>query len=263
MGWEETAAKPLSLPSPAAPLRWEDQYGTAWRDPWHDSRHNPAPTPVEVASLGVTQKCPTPSSPHHSRTNVRTLWSRFSHKTTRPQRVVLAVALVILLSVVVVLLLPHESTSLRVAQLNHALSSGQEITPADVEWVTVPASLAPDHPITSAEQFKGRRVVGDVERGELLTAARLTTPRLPDGWRALTLPISGATSWRPGQHVDIVASTEDSSWTLCHDAVIHDTTASGSQGNSHPGGVVVALPEEKAYELAQLDADAVVTLLLR
>ena len=63
--------------------------------------------------------------------------------------------------------------------------------------------------------------------------------------------------------MDVVASTEDSSWVLCHDAIIHDTTASNSPGAGHSTSVIVALPEEKAYELAQLDTDAVITLLLR
>lgn len=256
LGWEYVATATSPRPSPAPPQRWEDQFGTAWRDPW--------PATTKVTSPDVTaDDSATVSPPANPRKALRVLWSRLSRKTTRPQRVILTLACAILLGTIVALLIPHGAPALTVAQLNHSLPSGQEVTSADIEWVHVPAALVPEHPITSADQFTGRRVVGDVERGELLTTARLSTPQLPAGWRALGLPISGATSWRTGQHVDVVASTEDSSWVLCHDAVIHDTTASNSPGAGHSTSVIVALPEEKAYELAQLDTDAVVTLLLR
>lgn len=253
--WEYVTTASAPLLSPAPNPRWEDQYGTAWRDPWPSATETTTPDDVEDSTTADLRTNP--------RKAFRALWSRLVQKTTRPQRIVLALASTILLGTIVALLVPHSAPSLTVAQLNHALPSGQQVTAADIDWVHVPASLAPEHPITSANQFTGRRVVGDVERGEFLTTARLGAPRLPDGWRALGLPTSGATSWRTGEHVDVVASTEDSSWVLCHDAIIHDTTASNSPGAGHSTSVIVALPEEKAYELAQLDTDAVITLLLR
>lgn len=108
----------------------------------------------------------------------------------------------------------------------------------------------------------GKHLIGDADDGELLTSARLSSPHLPRRWRALEVPTNGTNVWQPGQHVDVVVTSKERNWVLCHDAIIQENNAHAGQTINRTATTIVALPENDAYELARLDDDAVVTLLL-
>ena len=55
---------------------------------------------------------------------------------------------------------------MHVARLNHAMNSGDEITASDVEWVSVPHSLLPNHAITQENHVIGKHLIGDADDGE-------------------------------------------------------------------------------------------------
>lgn len=181
---------------------------------------------------------------------------------SRKQRIFVGISAVAVFSILVVGLSAHNSSAVHVARLNHAMNSGDEITASDVEWVSVPHSLLPNHAITQENHVIGKHLIGDADDGELLTSARLSSPHLPRRWRALEVPTNGTNVWQPGQHVDVVVTSKERNWVLCHDAIIQENNAHAGQTINRTATTIVALPENDAYELARLDDDAVVTLLL-
>ena len=47
------------------------------------------------------------------------------------------------------------------------MNSGDEITASDVEWVSVPHSLLPNHAITQENHVIGKHLIGDADDGDL------------------------------------------------------------------------------------------------
>lgn len=100
------------------------------------------------------------------------------------------------------------------------LDAGDALTESSLRMVEVPRSLAPDSAL--AHLPVGRRARTHLDRGEILTAAKVADPtsgpiasRLADGAQAVTLPLGDAPApLTPGDLVDVYGIVPDRSGSV-------------------------------------------------
>lgn len=115
----------------------------------------------------------------------------------------------------------------------HDLVAGSALAAADVRTVALPPAAVPFGALRPGAAVAGRVVAGPVRRGEPLTDVRLAGPALlaavgPPG--AVAVPVrfadpGAAALLRPGDHVDVLAATDDPTAPT-------DATAGTLPGNS-------------------------------
>lgn len=90
------------------------------------------------------------------------------------------------------------------------LPSGHQLTPADISIARVDSSSLPREALSAPEAAEGRLLVGPVRAGEILTDARVLTPRHSrDGTRAVPVRLAEpdiALLLHEGDRVDVFAA---------------------------------------------------------
>nr|WP_225443364.1 SAF domain-containing protein [Lolliginicoccus lacisalsi] len=154
----------------------------------------------------------------------------------------------------------------------HGIEAGEEFTSSNVAERAVDATgLAPSSLITPAEAI-GSRAATPIRAGEILTDARLLTPRIVDenshaaGARAVPVRLSdpAVTSLlQPGDRVDVVAvppGSELPARVLAKDVAVLFTSSPGDTGGAL---AVLALGPSDAVAVAAHAAQGIVTVTLR
>ncbi|WP_187774312.1 SAF domain-containing protein [Lolliginicoccus suaedae] len=182
-----------------------------------------------------------------------------------------ATALLLLVLAVIVFLQRGPDHTLATIALR-GISAGEEFTSANVALRAVDAtSLAASSLVTPDEAFDSRAAT-PIRAGEIITDARLLTPRIVDetshatGARAVPVRLSdpAVTSLlQPGDRVDVVAvppgSTQPAS-VLATDAAVLFTSSAGDAGGAL---AVLALGPTDAVAVAAHAAQGIVTVTLR
>ncbi|WP_278314223.1 SAF domain-containing protein [Lolliginicoccus levis] len=153
-----------------------------------------------------------------------------------------------------------------------AIAAGEEFTTANVAVHAVEAtSLAPSALITK-DQAIGSRAATPIRAGEIITDARLLTPRIVDetshasGARAVPVRLSdpAVTSLlQPGDRVDVVAvppGSELPASVLAKDVAVLFTSTAGETSGAL---AVLALGPAEAVAVAAHAAQGIVTVTLR
>ncbi len=152
-----------------------------------------------------------------------------------------------------------------VAVARNELDAGSPIGPGDVEMVDRPTAHLPDGVVV--DDPTGLAVRSPVVPGEVLTGQRLAgqgrsgaAALVPDGWRAVAIPVIEATvPAEPGDLVDVIASFDpassprDPSLVIAADAVVVDVAEHA---------VTVAVTRARVTEVAFALANGIVTLAL-
>lgn len=198
--------------------------------------------------------------------------ARFPILRPPPLRLVLVAVLA-----VVVALAVHRSTSAAaevadrlgtttpVVIARHDLDPGAAIAAGDVAIVERPVAHLPDDAVT--DDPTGRTVAARVHAGEVLVTGRLAgegrhgaAALVPDGWRAVAVPVLDAPlPLRPGDLVDVVASFDptlverDPSVVVAGEVVVVDVT---------DDAVSVAVPRSRVTDVAFALTNGIVTLAL-
>lgn len=198
--------------------------------------------------------------------------ARFPVLRPPPLRLVLVAVLA-----VVVALAVHRSTSAAaevadrlgtttpVVVARHQLAAGDAIAPGDVTLVERPVAHLPDGAVT--DDPTGRTVTAAVHAGEVLVGGRLAgagrdgaTALVPDGWRAVAVPVFEAPlPLRPGDLVDVVASFDptlvdrEPAVVVAAEVVVVDVTDEATS---------VAVPRGRVTDVAFALANGIVTLAL-
>jgi Flp pilus assembly protein CpaB len=107
----------------------------------------------------------------------------------------------------------------RVAVARHPLAAGATVTAADVSWRDLPRIALPAGPATAP---LGATALEPIGAGQILTTDELSgahsrgglSALVPPGEQAVAVPLAdGALALAPGDHVDVVAPSRDSSGT--------------------------------------------------
>ncbi|MDL9938960.1 SAF domain-containing protein [Gordonia sp. ABSL1-1] len=161
----------------------------------------------------------------------------------------LAVVL-LLVAVTVAITGRNAAADRRVLVATHDLLPGHILTAGDLELRDLPGSLLPDGSLTRAEDGTGRTTTGRVRTGEIITDARLLSPRLP-----------GALTGQPGARLVPVRLADDSTTALLRAGDVVDVLSpadvpagigppvareASPAGRVLAYGAVVAVPAEAA-----------------
>jgi Flp pilus assembly protein CpaB len=152
-----------------------------------------------------------------------------------------------------------------VAVARHELAPGDEVGPGDVVLVPRPVAHLPDGAVT--DDPSGRTVAEGIEGGEVVVSRRLSgegrtgpTALVPEGWRALAVPVVDApVPARPGDRVDVVASFDPSLVDRDPSVVVAAGAEVVAVGED---AVSVAVPAERVTDVAFALTNGVVTLAL-
>lgn len=157
----------------------------------------------------------------------------------------------------------------------HDLSPGAELTTGDLRLETRLLSTVPDGSQSEVASVVGSTLAGPARRGEVLTDVRLVGRRLAEsaaGPDARIVPVHPADSAlidlvRPGDVVDVVAASENSSQATPHvvatDAIVVSVSAKQkAQAGTNERVVLVALPAVSANMVAGAALVQTVTLTL-
>ncbi|MFY9191071.1 MAG: hypothetical protein WAN89_07425 [Lawsonella sp.] len=208
----------------------------------------------------ATRDLPTPSTSNDASSPRVPRLSRWWQRATRRQRIKVLGALgaALLAGALFVFSGTHPNT-VTVARTTVALTAGEAFAD-NIEWVSVPQQFVPDNADIEKIELSHALAVGDVAKGEILTRARLNRLQLPTGWRAVSMHSPTGAAASPGTHAEVVSSTADGKSrprVLCENAVIQQVSADST------GSVIVAMPQQCAYKLAQLPENYSASLLLR
>lgn len=152
-----------------------------------------------------------------------------------------------------------------VAVVRHDRSAGAVLEGGDVALERRPVAHLPDGAVR--EDVTGRTLRADVRAGEVLVVDRVSgegqrgpAALVPDGWRAVAVPVFEATvPARPGDLVDVIASFDpsivarDPTLVVASDAVVVAVA---------DDAVTVAVPRSRATEVAFALANGIVSLAL-
>ncbi|MCH5641897.1 MULTISPECIES: SAF domain-containing protein [unclassified Gordonia (in: high G+C Gram-positive bacteria)] len=154
----------------------------------------------------------------------------------------------------------------------HELRPGQPLTADDVLVVRVPAALVPDGALTSADAGIGRMIAGPVRIGEIVTDARLLTPRLPSALTgsddARLVPVHLADDaltalLRSGDVVDVLSPDAE---VLARGAVVAlpatQSAGGGLAARTATRPVLLAMNESSAHRVAAVGLDAPLAVVL-
>lgn len=142
------------------------------------------------------------------------------------------------------------------------LAAGRAVSSSAIRLETRPRSFVPRGALTRLPD--GITVVGPVEQGEILTAARLDHRRttLAEGRSALAVPVGdGAPAVRPGERVDVFA-TFDPSLAPRDDGPTSLVATHATVVAANHAAVTVAVRADEAPRLATALAQGTVTLAL-
>lgn len=139
----------------------------------------------------------------------------------------------------------------------HDLGPGMRLTQADLTFVALPRSLAPQGILTSTGTALGRAVASRVRRGELLTDVRLLGSGLVDDPGTVAAPVrladpATAALLHAGDHVDVLATPSDARGGATAMTVAQDlqVLAVPAAADSDGALVVLAAPPDVAARLA-------------
>lgn len=198
--------------------------------------------------------------------------SRFPVLRPPPKRLVVATLIAIIVGTAVYRITSTASSraaalgaSRLVAVVVDDIAAGDVLEVGDVEMLDRPVAHLPDDPVV--DDPTGRAVRASVTAGEVLTIGRVAdgdrtgaTALIPDGWRAVTIPvIDVGVPAHPGDLVDVIASFDpalsarDPSLVIAADAVVVDVAEDA---------VTVAVTRARVTEVTFALANGIITLAL-
>ena len=164
------------------------------------------------------------------------------------------------------------SASVDVVVATHDLSPGATIGAADVRVASWPVGLRPATAITSTKIAVGRRLVGTMGAGELITANRLIgtdmAAGLPAGMVAVPVPLvdsSAVSLLHAGDYVDLLsppADTTHSATVIAQGALVLAVVAR-DQTTSSSAQLVVAVDRGTELRIAQVITSPMLATLIK
>ncbi len=161
----------------------------------------------------------------------------------------------------------------------HDLAVGTVLTARDVTSRPVHESELPGAVVTDRDEVLGRVVAVPVLRGAFVSDGNVAPRRrtgldgvVPAGMRAMRVVVTDALAPRPGAAVDVLATYDpaaaeaggnDATTVVAHGVTVLGTDrASSGGGRAGARGVTLLVDPEQARELADAQANGVVTLAL-
>ena len=147
----------------------------------------------------------------------------------------------------------------RVPRASMPIAAGSPLA-GKIEWVALPKKVLPENTDLTTTDLQDAHAAGALDKGEIVTRARITPLTVPDGWRAISMHSATGAAATPGTHAEIVGSSPHSQTpplVICHDAVVQQSLPDNTDT------VMLAMPQSCAYKLAQLPEEYSVSLLLR
>ncbi|TWS26522.1 flagellar biosynthesis protein FlgA [Tsukamurella sputi] len=192
-----------------------------------------------------------PTGAERIRAALRPGWAR-----TLTARRAAAAALAVLALVVALTSRPNGPQA-QVLVAARELGPGGKLTAEDVAVRTVPAELAPQDVLASAEDAVGRSVTGPVGAGEILTGRRVLTDRTAGQIRpgARLVPVSLQDSatmdlLRPGDVVDVVAQRKDDSPAVLARSATVAVAPAAQATRQQARTAMLAMSESEAHAVA-------------
>jgi pilus assembly protein CpaB len=163
---------------------------------------------------------------------------------------------------------------------DHDLPVGTTVRARDIRTRKIRRSQLPPGVVERARDVEGRVVTVAVLSGEYVTSRNLAPRRrtgldgvVPRGMRAMRIVVTDALRPRAGAAVDVLASYDpsaaeangtDTTVVVADGVLVLDTDTRAASGNGRAGafGVTVLVDPEQARELADAQANGVVTLAL-
>lgn len=183
-----------------------------------------------------------------------------------------AAALLVLTAIAIVALGRGEDDRVSVMVAAHDLLPGVTVTAGDVTTRKVPGSLVPDGAIRMSVDAAGRTVTGLVRSGEIMTDARLLSPRLPASLTgradARLVPVRLADEavsslLRSGDVVDVLGPGAE---VLARRAVVAldaDPPSTGLAGkNPSDTPILLAMGEDAAHRVAAAGLDVALAVVV-
>ena len=214
----------------------------------------------------------------------------FRRKLPRSSFVLLAISLICALAAVVVMrayarrldvVRPDGGPPASLVAAVEDVARGDVLTEEMLELVTLPSRFAPPGAMRDVARAAGRIAIADIAAGEVLTTLRLagtesgpTASLVPQGLRAVEVPVAGAVGVKPGDLVDVIATfggggahTEVAGEAL-EVLAVHREGGGGSLGaatapTSGGGGLVLLVTPTDAERLAFASAFATLSIAVR
>lgn len=124
---------------------------------------------------------------------------------------------------------------------------GTVLDPGSISAAAVPSDAVPAGALTSVEEALGRRTVGAVRPGEVITDARIASSSPPDEqFGVMFVPVADSavvTAVRPGDRIDLLAADGT--------RVVASALVTGVAPEASPPGLFVAVDAGPAAALAQ------------
>ncbi|MEJ5920017.1 SAF domain-containing protein [Corynebacterium sp. H78] len=195
---------------------------------------------------------------------------RHSFRRANPRRLWRQAIAMFLLAIAVALVIADrvqpESGHVTVAVAARDISAGAEVAEHDVVLTAIPEGLVSQHSFASAEGVVGRRVATPIARNEVLTEPRFVG-------KELAAELTGV----PNAHVVAITPHDQGILPVLHTGAVVDIFSAGQEQNSvhliapgarvlvtdnETGVVLLALPRERAGEVATASLDIPLSLVL-
>ncbi len=169
-------------------------------------------------------------------------------------------ALVALILAAAHLAAPAAPASAPVVVASHTLEPGHELTRSDLTVAQVPLALAPEGSAADVEDLMGRTLTVAVPEGLVIAPGLLAGDRFavqpPDGTVVAPLDLAEQVMLRPGDRVDVLASSCEHAGTVLTSAIVVETdpvrTQQPAVGGLDVSPVLVAVPSTDAAALAEV-----------
>lgn len=194
--------------------------------------------------------------PTSSRLSIATLHQRIG---TKKILWIIATCALLLLVLTIVVIPTVGGTTVTVPRASMPIAAGSPLA-GKIEWVALPKKFIPENTDLTTTDLQDAHAAGALDKGEIVTRARITPLTVPDGWRAISMHSATGAAATPGTHAEIVGSSPHSQTpplVICQDAVVQQTLPDNTDT------VMLAMPQSCAYKLAQLPEEYSVSLLLR